>query len=222
YGEINGILQGGKDGKLKGKERKFDEAEAYVRKVLGSESMKAERYKHRRQQWLAGLAYVLRERALSSTQSPEPSTMGPVVKVYKELIALDPDTQYAKGAERFVHYWSPDTVTIIKNGFYTSGDQTLNFEKDWRVDVTASVTGPGTYTFSLIPVDNGGMVTRNYRLLVNGREVAKADAPVDKNTKTVKFNVPAVPAGAKVEVQLTAMCKDGWFGCSGHIEMKKD
>ena len=53
-------------------------------------------------------------------------------------------------------------------------------------------------------------------------EAAKADAPADKNTKTVKFNVPSVPEDAKVEVQLTARCNDGWFGCSGHIEMKKD
>ena len=140
---------------------------------------------------------------------------------YELLIALDPDTQYAKGAKRFVHYWSSDSVTIIENGFYESGHQTLGFEKDWRVNVTDSIDGPGEYTFSLIPVDNGGMVTRNYRLLVNGKEVAKADAPADKNTKTVQFKVPAVPKGAKVEVQLTAQCNDGWFGCSGHIRMEK-
>jgi len=220
YGEIKGLLQGGKDGKLSGKDRKFADAEAYVRKVLDTDLMKQKKYRHRRQQWLAGLAYVLRERIVSTTK-PQDRDTTPITKVYKELIALDPDTQYAKGAKRFVHYWSSDSVTIIENGFYESGHQTLGFEKDWRVNVTDSIDGPGEYTFSLIPVDNGGMVTRNYRLLVNGKEVAKADAPADKNTKTVQFKVPAVPKGAKVEVQLTAQCNDGWFGCSGHIRMEK-
>ncbi|MBE6417945.1 MAG: hypothetical protein E7033_05710 [Akkermansiaceae bacterium] len=221
YGEIKGILNGGKDGKLSGKDRKFDDAEAYVRKVLSNDRMQQKKYRHRRQQWLAGLAYVLRERIVSTT-TPDKRDTTPIVKVYKELIQLDPDTQIAKGAKRFVHYWSPNTVTIIKNNFYDSGNQTLGFEKDWRVDVSKSIDGPGTYTFSLVPVDNGGMVTRNYRLLVNGKEVAKADAPADKNTKSVKFNVPALPKDAKVEVQLTAQCNDGWFGCSGHIRMQKD
>jgi hypothetical protein len=36
------------------------------------------------------------------------------------------------------------------------------------------------------------------------------------------FTVPAVPKGAKVEVRLTARCNNGWFGCSGYIEMKKN
>lgn len=220
YGEIKGLLNGGKDGKLSGKDRKFDEAEAYVRKVLSSELMQQKKYRHCRQQWLAGLAYVLRERIVS-TSTPDKRDTTPVVKVYKELIALDPDTQYAKGAKRFVHYWDADSVTVIENGFYESGHQTLGFEKDWRVNVTKSIKGPGTYTFSLIPVDNGRMVTRNFRLLVNGKEVAKSDAPADKNTKEVQFVVPSVPKGAKVEVQLTAQCNDGWFGCSGHIRMEK-
>lgn len=221
YGEIKGILNGGKDGKLSGKDRKFDDAEAYVNSMLDKKLMKESKYRHRRQQWLAGLAYVLRERIVSTT-TPDNRDTAPIIKTYKELIKLDPDTQLAKGAKRWIHYWSPDTVTVIKNNFYESGDQTLGFEKDWRVNVTKSIEGPGTYTFSLIPVDNGGMVTRNYRLLVNGKEVAKADAPADKNTKSVKFTVPSLPQGAKVEVQLTVRCNDGWFGCSGHIEMKKD
>lgn len=221
YGEIRGILNGGKDGKLSGKARKFDDAEAYVRKVLSNELMQQQKYRHRRQQWLAGLAYVLRERIVSAS-TPDKRDTTPIVQTYQELIELDPDTRIAKGAKRFVHYWSPDTVTVIENDFYDSGNQTLGFEKDWRVDVSKSIDGPGTYTFSLVPVDNGGMVTRNYRLLVNGKEVAKADAPADKNTKSVKFNVPALPKDAKVEVQLTAQCNDGWFGCSGHIRMQKD
>lgn len=221
YGEINGLLNGGKDGKLRGKERQFDAAEAYVRKVLKGKLMGEKKYRHRRQQWLAGLAYVLKERIVSTSQ-PENRDTTPIVNTYRELIKLDPDSQYGKGAKRMMHYWSKDSVTVIKNNFYYSGDQTLGFEKDWRVDVTKSIDGPGTYTFSLIPVDNGGMVTRNYRLLVNGKEVAKADAPADKNTKSVQFEVPSIPKGAKVEVQLTARCNDGWFGCSGHIEMKKN
>lgn len=221
YGEIKGILHGGKDGKLSGKDRKFDEAEAYVRKVLDSKLMKQEKYRHRRQQWLAGLAYIIRERIVSTT-TPDKRDTTPIIKVYEEIVKLDPKTQLAKGAKRWIHYWDADSVTVIEGYYYDSSHQTLGFEKDWRVNVTDSIDGPGTYTFSLIPVDNGGMVTRNYRLLVNGKEVAKADAPADKNTKTVTFTVPAVPKGAKVEVRLTARCNDGWFGCSGYIEMKKN
>lgn len=221
YGEIKGILNGGKDGKLNGKNRNFDDAEAYVRKILDKNQIKKKRYSSRRQQWLAGLAYVLRERIVSNNP-PNKRDTSPIIKVYQELIKLNPDTQLAKGAKRFIHYWSPDTVTIIKNNFYDSGDQTLGFEKDWRVDVTKSIDTPGTYTFSLIPVDNGGMVSRNYRLLVNGKEVTKADTPPNKNTKSVQFDVPSIPKGAKVEVQFTVQCNDGWFGCSGHIEMKKN
>lgn len=221
FGEIKGILHGGKDGKLSGKDRKFDEAEAYVRKVLATELMQQKKYRQRRQQWLAGLAYVVRERIVSTT-TPDKRDTTPIVKIYKEIVKLDPDSQLGKGAKRWIHYWDADSVTVIDNYYYDSSHQTLGFEKDWRVNVTGSVDGPGTYTFSLIPVDNGGMVTRNYRLLVNGKEVAKADAPADKNTKTVKFEVPAVPKGAKVEVQLTARCNDGWFGCSGYIRMQKN
>lgn len=221
YDEINGLLKGGKDGKLSGKDRKFDDAERYVEKVLSGEKMQEKRYRHRRQQWLAGLAYVKRERINSSLPSPDPAKMAPVVKIYKEIVKLDPKSQLGKGAARFVHYWSPDTVTIIQDGFYTSGDQTLNFEKDWQVDVTKSVDGPGTYVFSVIPVDKGRLVTRNFRLYVNGKEVAQSNTPADKDVKSVEFEVPELPKKAKVEVRLTAKCQDGWFGCQGHLEMKK-
>ena len=221
YDEIKGLLNGGKDGKLSGKDRKFDDAEDYIRKVLDRDLMKQKKYAHRRQQWLAALAYVQRERIVSTAAKPTDRDLTPVLKTYEELVQLDPKTQIAKGAKRWLHYWDPKTVTVIKNGFYSSGEQTLGFEKDWRVDVTKSVDGPGTYTFTLVPMDNGGMVTRNFRLLVNGKEVAKANVPADKNTKTVEFEVPALPKKAKVEVQLTAQCNDGWFGCSGRIEMKK-
>ncbi len=217
YAEINGILKGGKEGQLKGKGRKFDDAEAYVRKVLGSPVLQGV---DRRQQWLAGLAYVQRERILSTT-TPENRDLSPMLATLKEIIDLAPESQYGIGATKFLHYWSPDTFNTITSGYYTRGDQTLGFEKDWHVDVTESIDGPGVYTFSLIPVETGKMISRNFRLAVNGQVVAKADIPETQDTKTVDLNVPAVPKDAKVEVWLTAKCQDHWMEATGFIEMKK-
>ncbi len=103
YGEIKGILNGGKDGKLSGKNRNFDDAEDYVRKVLNKKLMQEKCYSSRRQQWLAGLAYVLKEHIVSTT-TPETRDTSPFIKVYQELIKLNPDTQLAKGAKRLIHY----------------------------------------------------------------------------------------------------------------------
>ncbi len=217
YAEINGILKGGKEGTLKGKERKFDDAEAYVRKVLGSPTLQG---KGRRQQWLAGLSYVQRERLLSTTK-PENRDVTPLLATFKEIISIDAKSQYGIGASKFLHYWSPDTYNTITSSYYTRGDQTLGFEKDWHVDVTKSINGPGTYTFSLIPVETGKFITRHFRLAVNGKIVAKANLPEDKDTKTVDLEVPTIPKGAKVEVWLTAKCNDHWMEASGFIEMKK-
>ena len=217
YDEINGILKGGKEGKLGGKDRKFDEAEAYVRGVLDSKMLKG---KDRRQQWLSGLSYVIRERIVSTT-TPENRDVTPLLKVLDEVVKLDPESQYGKGAAKFHHYWDPTTFNTITSGYYTRGDQTLGFEKDWHVDVTKSISGPGTYTFTLEPVEKGRMDSRNFRLAVNGKVVATAKIPADTNTKTVELEVPAVPEGAKVEVWLTARCYDGWMEASGYIRMEK-
>lgn len=217
YDEINGILKGGKEGKLGGKDRKFDEAEAYVRGVLDSKMLKG---KDRRQQWLSGLSYVIRERIVSTT-TPETRDVAPLLAVLDEVVKLDPESQYGKGAAKFHHYWDPTTFNTITSGYYTRGDQTLGFEKDWHVDVTKSISGPGTYTFTLEPVEKGRMDSRNFRLAVNGKVVATAKIPADTNTKTVELEVPAVPEGAKVEVWLTARCYDGWMEASGFIRMEK-
>ncbi len=217
YDEINGILKGGTTGKLAGKERKFDEAEAYVRGVLAKKALQGN---DRRQQWLAGLSYVLRERILSTT-TPETRDVSPLLATLDEIIKLDPTSQYGKGAAKFRHYWDPTTYNTIKGGYYTRGDQTLGFEKDWHIDVTSSIKGAGTYTFSLVPVENGSMISRNFRLVVNGKVVATPSIPADKNTKTVDFEVPAIPKGAKVEVWLTAKCSNGWMESTGFIRMEK-
>ena len=217
YDEINGVLKGGKEGKLNGKDRKFDEAEAYVRGVLAKRSLLGA---DRRQQWLAGLAYVQRERILSTT-TPENRDVTPLLTTLDSIVKLDPTSQYGKGAAKFRHYWDPTTFNTIKGGYYTRGDQTLGFEKDWHIDVTSSMKGAGTYTFSLVPVENGGMISRNYRLVVDGKVVSTPSRPADKNTKTVDFVVPALPKGAKVEVWLTAKCTNGWMEASGFVRMEK-
>ncbi len=217
YGEINGILKGGKTGKLSGKNRKFDEAEAYVRSTLAKKSLNGN---ERRQQWLAGLAYVQRERILSTT-TPDKRDVTPLLTTLDKIVQLDPDSQYGKGAAKFRHYWDPTTFNTIKNGYYTRGDQTLGFEKDWHVDVTSSISGPGTYTFSLVPVEKDRMTSRNFRLVVNGKVVATPAIPADKDTKTVEFTVPEIPAGATVEVWLTAACYSGWMEATGFIRMEK-
>lgn len=217
YDEINGILKGGKEGELSGRARKFDEAEVYVRRVLNSKVLKG---KERRQQWLAGLAYVQRERILSTT-TPENRDVAPLLATLDAIVKLDPDSQYGRGAAKFRHYWDPATFNAVNGGYYTRGDQTLGFEKDWHIDVTDSMSGPGLYTFTLEPVENGRMDSRNFRLVVNGKVVATPAIPADRNTKTVDFNVPTIPAGAKVEVWLTARCYDGWMEASGFIRMQK-
>ena len=217
YHEINGILQGGKEGSLRGAQRRFDEAESYVRKVLAKKSLKGA---ERRQQWLAGLAYVQRERIFSTT-TPDKRDLSPLLSTLSTIIKLDPSSQYGVGAAKLHHYWDPSTFNTIRGGYYTKGDQTLGFEKDWHVDVTSSISGPGTYTFSLEPVQKGRMITRNYRLAVNGKVVATAAIPPDRDSKSVELIVPEIPTGAIVEVWLTASCHDGWMEATGFIRMEK-
>lgn len=217
YDEINGILQGGKEGKLRDKNRKFDEAEAYVRKVLCSKSLQGT---ERRQQWLAGLAYIQRERILSTTK-PEKRDVSSLLNTLSDIIKLDPNSQYGIGATKFHHYWNPRTHNTITTNYYTRGDQTLGFEKDWHIDVTSSIDGPGTYIFSLEPVEHGNMISRNFRLVADGKIISTPHIPATQNIKTVEFHVPALPANSKIEVWLTAQCNDGWMEASGFIKMKK-
>lgn len=213
YREINNRLKGGPEGQLKDAERQFDDAIKYVEKVLKNKRLKGER----RQQWLCGLAYAHRER-IRSTKGTDWS---PCLKALKEAVDINPDNEIGIGAAKYHKYLDPDSYYVIKNDFYDTFDQTLNFEKEWRVDVSRHIDGPGTYTFSLIPCYNGRLDTRDFRLCVNGKEVDKI-ADDKKITKIVDFNLSSLPSGKpKVEVRLRATCRDGWFGCSGHIKMEK-
>lgn len=217
YKEINKILTGGENGGKKGAERDFDAAVAYV---TGIQKRVKGMPVYSRQQWMAGLGYIYKEQ-WQSTKSEEARQKA--ADTYRKCAKIAPKTEYGKGAKKYARYMDPDAFIEIKDMNYDSGEQTLGFEKDWHVNVTKSVKGgAGTYSFRLVPRNNGGMVTRNYRLVVNGKQVAVANGiDEQKNTKEVEFTVPNVPSGAKVEVWLTAQCNDGWFGCSGSIEMVK-
>lgn len=213
YKEINAILKGGPEGQLKDAERKFDDAIKYVEKVLKNKRLKGER----RQQWLCGLAYAHRER-IRSTKGTD---WTPCLKALKEAVDINPDNEIGIGAAKYHKYLDPDSYYVIKNDFYEGSDQTLNFEKEWRMDVSHHIKGPGTYTFSLVPCSNGRLDTRDFRVYVNGKLADQIDDD-KKITKTVDFDLSSLPSGkAKVEVRLRATCRDGWFGCSGHIKMEK-
>lgn len=213
YKEINAILKGGPEGQLKDAERKFDDAIKYVEKVLKNKRLKGER----RQQWLCGLAYAHRER-IRSTKGTD---WTPCLKALKEAVDINPDNEIGIGAAKYHKYLDPDSYYVIKNDFYEGSDQTLHFEKEWRMDVTHHIKGPGTYTFSLVPCSNGRLDTRDFRVYVNGKLADQIDDD-KKITKTVDFDLSSLPSGkAKVEVRLRATCRDGWFGCSGHIKMEK-
>lgn len=216
YREINKILSGGEKGTLKGAERRFAEAVTYVTDI---QKRVKDMPKGKRQQWLAGLGYIYKEQWMSCKDE---NARVKAAECYRKCAKIDPKSEYGKGAKKYENYVSPNAYITLKKGYYSESDQTLHFERDWHVDVTKSVKGAGTYSFRLVPRHNGGMVTRNYRLVVNGKQVGTANGIDDqKNTKEVEFTVPSVPSGAKVEVWLTAQCNDGWFGCSGDFEMKK-
>lgn len=213
YREINNRLKGGPEGQLKDADRKFDDAVKYVEKVLKNKKLKGER----RQQWLCGLAYAHRER-IRSTKGTD---WTPCLKALKEAVDINPDNEIGIGAAKYHKYLDPDSYYVIKNDFYEGSDQTLNFEKEWRMDVSHQMDGPGTYTFSLVPCSNGRLDTRDFRVYVNGK-LADKIADDKKITKTVDFNLSSLPSGnPKVEVRLRATCRDGWFGCSGHVRMEK-
>lgn len=214
YGEMDIILKGGPDGKLQGKERDFAAAEAFVRKALKSDKLKGER----RQQWLAGLYYVQRLQ-MENSDKKDCSAM---LATLQQIVDVDPNSEYGKGAAKFRHYWDPKSVHVITRGYFDTGEQTLGFEKDWHVDVSDSVSSPGVYQFTLKQMDGGKLISRNFRLAVNGCVVGIAPIDPQTDTKSVELTVPdGTPADAKVEVWLTAECRDGWMGCSGFIEMKK-
>lgn len=216
YKQINTLLNGGEKGTKKGAERDFAAALAYVKGVQKRAGMMP---KGKQQQWMAGLGFIYKEQWLSA-QDEKARLLA--AECYRKCAAIDPESEYGKGAMKYVRYTDPKAAIVISDHFYGNGDQTFRFEKDWHVNVSSDIKGPGTYTFRLVPLQDGPLVTRNFRLAVNGKEVGTAlGIDAKKNTKEVQFTVPATPADATVEVYLTAQCNDGWFGCSGTVEMVK-
>ncbi len=218
YKIINDILKGGPEGKLGGAERDFAAAEKRVRDILGRHGGSQPKLAtEQHQQWLAGLYYIQKERMVSTKSTDRKD----VLATLDAIVKLDPKSEYGKGAKTYYDYWNPDSYFVVEDFFYEPRHQVHGFEKDWHVDVTEKVKGPGTYVFRLVPEFDGSMVTRNYRLMVNGKEVARPAIDEKQSTKQVEFTVPDVPKGAKVEVWLTTQCHDHWFSCHGHIEMEK-
>ncbi len=220
YKLINDLLKGGAEGSLGGAERRFDEAEQYVKDILSRKGgTQPELDKEMQQQWLAGLYYVQKERMCSTGKQNK--DLKEVLSTLKRIIQLNPKSEYGKGAKTYLRYWEPDSFFEIKDFFYDASNQSHGFEKDWHVDVTKKVKSAGTYTFSLTPYANGPLVTRNFRLVINGKEVARPAVDPKTDTKSVDLTVPDLPKNAKVEVWLTAQCNDHWLNCSGRIDMKK-
>lgn len=217
YDEINAVLNGGKgaDARFQGKERKFAEAQAFVQKVLAAHPMNVDL----QQQWNAGLAYAYREQYTSTKDTTARQKM---LECYRRVVEIDPASEYGKGAARWVRYWDDSVYYEFEEPYYDSGDMTLGFEKEWRVNVSKSMKGPGLYTFSLepIPTKNGRLTARGFKLFANGKHVCDAEEPADKDTKTATFRVPRALKD-HVEVRFHVQCHDGWFGCAGEMKMQK-
>lgn len=217
FDEINAVLNGGKgaDAKYKGNERQFDDGVKFVQKVMKAHKMNTEL----QQQWTSGLAYVYREKY---NATKEPALRKKLVETYRKVVAIDPESEYGKGAQRWADYWDESFPYVFDEPYYDSGEMTVGFEKDWHVNVSQSVKGPGSYTFSLVPSPskNGRLTSRGFKLFANGKHVCDANEPADKDTKTVTFNVPRTLKG-RIEVRFKVQCHDGWFGCAGEMKMEK-
>ena len=216
FDEINAVLNGGKgaDAKYKGNERQFDDGVKFVQKVMKAHKMNTEL----QQQWTSGLAYVYREKY---NATKEPALRKKLVETYRKVVEIDSDSEYGKGAERWANYWDDSVPYIFNQPFYDSGDMTVGFEKEWRVNVSKDVKGPGAYSFTLNPTKTGRMTSKGFQLFANGKHVCDADVPADKDTKSVTFNVPRALKG-KIEVRFKVQCFDGWYACAGEMVMKKN
>ncbi len=220
YKLINNILKGGPEGNLGGADRKFDDAEKYVKSVVTRRNgTQPELSEERQQQWLAGLYYVQKERMCSTGKKPE--DLKQVLATLRQIIKLNPKSEYGMGAQTYYRYWDPNSYFEVKDCFYDASTQSKGFEKDWHVDITKKVKASGTHTITLVPYANGPLMTRNFRLVVNGKEVARPAVDPKTDTKSVDLTVPELPKGAKVEVWLTAQCNDHWLNCSGRVDVKK-
>ena len=218
YDEINAVLNGGKgaDAKYKDKERRFDEGIQFVQKVMKAHKMNTEL----QQQWTSGLAYAYREKYKATN---EPALRKKLVETYRKVVEIDSGSEYGKGAQRWADYWDDSVPYVFDEHYYDSGEMTFGIDKEWRVNVSEQVSGPGSYTFSLVPSrsKNGRLSTKGFQLYANDKHVCDADVPADQDTKTVNFNVPRALKG-KVEVRFRAQCFDGWYNCAGEMVMKKN
>ncbi len=220
YKLINDILKGGAEGSLGGAERKFDDAEKRLKDIISRHGgTQPKLSQERQQQWLAGLYYVQKERMCSTGRQEK--DLKEVLATLKHIIKINPKSEYGKGAQAYYRYWDPTSFFEVKDCFYDASTQSKGFEKDWHVDISKKVKSAGTHTITLVPYANGALVTRNFRLMVNGKEVARPAVDPKTNTKTVDLSIPDLPKGAKVELWLTAQCNDHWLNCSGRIEVKK-
>ncbi len=220
YKLINDMLKGGPEGSLGGPNRKFDEAEKYLNDIItrrGGTQPKLDEEKQ--QQWLAGLYYVQKERMCSTGK--QEADLKRVLATLERIVKINPKSEYGKGAAAYHRYWDPNSFFEVKDCFYDASTQSKGFEKDWHADITAKVKGAGAYSIKLVPCANGPMSTRNFRIAIDGKEVARASADPKTDTKSVDITIPAVPEGAKVELWLTAQCNDHWLNCSGHIVVTK-
>ena len=216
YRQINLILTGGDQGGLSGANRRFNEALEYVDRALAHKELKGER----RQQWMAGRAYVMREKLGSQPGDWASKDYRPLVQYYRDIAKLDPKSQYGIGAAAYADYWDKEAPCIITSMFYDSR-YARKRPTAWHVDVTKSIKGAGTYEFKLVPTIDNAMEARDFRLFIDGREVAKSSEDPNANVRSATFKVPAVKKGAKVEVRLINHCKDHWLASSGFIEMNK-
>lgn len=216
YEEINAVLNGGKgsEATLKGADRRFDEAEQFIRNILKQHK---DMHRELRQQWLSGLAYVYRERYWTTKDEAWRTKL---LKTYRRVAKIDPETEYGKGAEKLCRYWDPEYIYVIRDGFYDNSHNALRMEKEWCVDVTRNVKSPGRYEFSIVPTQGGRLDARDFRLFINGRMAGRPlDAEEDTITRNVTFQVDG-PIRGRVEVRLRVTTHDHWFGCSGKLEMK--
>ncbi len=218
YKIINNLLKGGPEGKKGGKDRDFTAAEKRVRDTISRRNgAQPALGTEQHQQWLAGLYYIQKERMLANGSTDRSE----VLATLQQIVKLDPKSEYGKGAATYRRYWDPKSFFEVEDGFYEAKHQVHGFEKEWHVDVTDQVEGPGTYTFRLVPHLNGKLTTRNYRLVVNGKEVDTPDIDPKTSTKEVELELKSAPKGAKVEVWITTQCHDHWFSCSGTVEFTK-
>lgn len=218
YDEINAVLCGGKgaDAKFKGNERQFDAGLEFVQSILKMPKLNDTL----KQQWTSGLAYVYREKFKATK---EPALRARMVKTYRDVVKIDPRSEYGKGARRWADYWDDSVPYEFEELYYDNGEMTVDVDKEWRVNVTSQMDGPGTYTFTITPLPskNGRLTAKGFQLYADGNLVCDGNVPADQDARKVSFEVPRALKG-KVEVRFRVQCFDGWYGCAGEMQMSKN